>query len=596
MTDDRLTFTFDGTARHARPGQTAGAALLAGGTRSWRVTRSLGRPRGIFCGIGACFDCLADINDDDAVRACLVRLHEGDQVRTSRSVAAPPPGDASPQATTSAPGQGVTGADVAVVGAGPAGLAAALAAAGLGCTVVLVDSGPAAGGQIYRQAQATADSTGPAAPSVPGRLLRATGHPRIRHFAETTVWHAAAGGAWPAGKPGENEPPGAAGRFSLWLTEAAGRAARPGLLQAQAVVVATGATELVLPFPGWDLPGVTTAGAAQALLKGHHVTVGKRVLVAGSGPLLLPATAALARAGVRVTALLESTPLGASTARAPGLARFPAKLREAAGYAAVLARHRVPVRTGRAVVACHGSGRVQEATVAKVDRDWRPLPGTADHVPVDAVHVSFGFSPSLELARQLGCTEVPQPAAPVSAVWHDADMATSVDGVFAAGEATGVAGARVAELEGYLAGAAAARYLGRVSAGSFTARTRGIRASLARDRRFAALLGAIYPFPGGDRSPAGWLNWLEPDTVICRCEEVPWSAIGQAVAAGARNVRGVRGLTRCGMGYCQGRVCGPILQAAVAAAAGLPLADVGDLHARPVATPVTLGAIAGAAP
>jgi D-hydroxyproline dehydrogenase subunit alpha len=596
MTDDPLTFTFDGTVRHARPGQTAGAALLAGGTCAWRVTRSLRRPRGIFCGIGACFDCLADINDDRAVRACLARLHEGDQVRTSHSRGTASSGDAAPPAGAAAHRQEVMDADVAVVGAGPAGMAAALTAADLGCTVVLVDSGSAVGGQIYRQAQVAPDGSGRLASPVPQRLQRAAGHPRIRHLAETTVWHVEGDGTGPATDPGDSEPPGSvAGQFSLWLTDASGRAARPGLLRARAVVVATGATELVLPFPGWDLPGVTTAGAAQALLKGHHVTSGQRVLVAGSGPLLLPVAAGLSRAGVRVMALLESTPLRSSTARAAGLAWFPAKLREGAGYAAVLARHRVPIRTGRAVVACHGSGRVQEATVAKVDRDWRPLPGTAYRVPVDAVHVSFGFSPSLELARQLGCTEVPHPAAPVSAVWHDAGMATSVAGVFAAGETTGVGGARAAELEGYLAGAAAAGYLGRVIMGSFAARLRGIRAALACDRRFAALLGALYPYPGGDPATAGWLTWPEPDTVMCRCEEVPWSAVGEAVAAGARNVRGVKGLTRAGMGYCQGRVCGPVLQAAVAAAAGLPLADAGDLHARPVAAPAALGAIASAA-
>ena len=602
MADDRLTFTFDGTARSARSGQTAGAALLADGVSSWRVTRSLGRPRGIFCGIGACFDCLADINDDRAVRACLVRLRDGDRVQTSRSLGPDDlvrPADAAARPAPAAQGPDIVRADVAVVGAGPAGLAAALAAADLGCTVVLVDSGPAAGGQIYRQGLAGTDDTGGRAGTVPPRLLRAAGHPRIRHLAETTVWQAAADRSGPDGNPGGNrggsDPRGGtagehADGFSLWLADTAGRAAGGGRLQTRAVVVATGATELVLPFPGWDLPGVTTAGAAQALLKGQHVTAGARVLVAGSGPLLLPVAASLAQAGVRVAALLEATSARWSAARAASLARFPARLREAAGYAAVLARHRVPVRTGWAVVACRGASRVQEATVARVDPDWHPVPGTAYQVAVDAVHVSFGFSPALELARQLGCAEVPHPARPVAAVWHDADMATSVRGVFAAGEATGVGGARVAELEGYLAGAAAARYLGR--AGSFMPRTRGIREALARGRRFAALLDVVYPFPGGHASRAGWLDWPEPDTVACRCEEVPWSAVGEAVAAGAVNLRSVKGVTRCGMGYCQGRVCGPILQAAVAAAAGVPLADAGDLHARPIVVPVTLGAIA----
>jgi hypothetical protein len=149
-----------------------------------------------------------------------------------------------------------------------------------------------------------------------------------------------------------------------------------------------------------------------------------------------------------------------------------------------------------------------------------------------------------------------------------------------------VAGAEAAELEGYLAGAGAARYLGRVSPARYAARTRRVRSRLAGVRDFAGLLGRLYPFA------PGWLDWARPGTIVCRCEDVPWSAIGDAVATGARDVRAVKGLTRCGMGYCQGRICGPILQYAVAAATGQPLADVGDLHSRPLLAPVSLAAIA----
>src|SRR5947207_1596520 len=167
---------------------------------------------------------------------------------------------------------------------------------------------------------------------------------------------------------------------------AAALAAAAGLL-ARSVVLATGANELVLPFPGWDLPGVTTAGAAQALLKSQGVTAGRRVLVSGSGPLLLPVAAGLAEAGVRVAAVLEATTARAGARHAARVAAHPGKLREAAGYAATLARHCVPVRTGHAVVACQGAGRVERATVARLDRDWRPVAGSRREEAVDAVHV-----------------------------------------------------------------------------------------------------------------------------------------------------------------------------------------------------------------
>ncbi|HEY1915621.1 MAG TPA: FAD-dependent oxidoreductase [Streptosporangiaceae bacterium] len=466
--------------------------------------------------------------------------------------------------------------DVAVVGAGPAGLAAALAAGSLGCEVTLIDAGSGPGGQIYRpgmlfpgsgQAQASAQR-------LPPRLARIGQASRVRHLAATSVWQAARGPD---------------GLVTLWVAGPEGGAATT--VEVRAVVLATGASELVLPFPGWDLPGVTTAGAAQALLKSQGVTVGQRVLVGGSGPLLLPVAAGLAEAGVQVAAVLEATParvgLGpAGLARAARLAAFPGKLREAAGYAAVLARHRVPLRTGHAVVACAGEGRVQRAVVARLDPDWRPVPGTERELAVDAVHVSFGFSPALELSRALGCADVPHPSRPVATVACDEDLATSVAGVFAAGEITGIGGAEAAELEGYLAGASAARYLERIHPVAYAARTRVLRDRLVRARRFAALLEEAYPLPGG------WLTWPQPDTVVCRCEDTRWAQLGAAVQAGARDVRAVKGLTRCGMGYCQGRICGPAVQAAVAAATGLPVSQVGDLHSRPVLTPVPLGVIA----
>jgi thioredoxin reductase len=467
--------------------------------------------------------------------------------------------------------------DVAVVGAGPAGLAAALSAAGFGCPVTLIDSAAAPGGQIYRQN--TAGSRGATPDSLdterlPPRLARVTRDARIRYLAATSVWHAA---------------PVAGDGFALRLADsgtARPGSAAPACLEARSVVIATGATELVLPFPGWDLPGVTTVGAAQALLKGQGVSIGTRVIVAGSGPLLLPAAAGLTAAGVRVVAVLEATTARAGARHAARLAGHPGKLREAAGYAATLARHRVPVRTGHAVVGCHGAGRAERVTIARLDRDWRPVPGSHQDEAVDAVHVSYGFSPAVELARALGCASNQHPSRPVAAVGHDADQATSVAGVFAAGEVTGIGGADVAELEGYLAGASAARFLGRLHPVAYAARTRALRSRLGPARRFAALLDAAYPLM------SGWLDWPDPDTVACRCEDTRWEQIGAAVAAGAGDVRAVKGLSRCGMGYCQGRICGPALQFAVAAAAGRSLTEVGDLHTRPVLSPVPLAAIA----
>ena len=209
---------------------------------------------------------------------------------------------------------------MAVVGAGPAGLAAALAAGDLGCEVTLIDAGSGLGGQMYRPGLLF-PGPGPAhraMEQLPPSLARIRQVRPVRHLAATS--------AGPAARDRD-------GVVTLWVGGLEGGAETT--VEVRAVVLATGASELVLPFPGWDLPGVTTAGAAQALLKSQGVTVGQRVLVGGSGPLLLPVAASLAEAGVQVVAVLEATPAPAGLPQAAGLAAFPGQLPEATGYAAL---------------------------------------------------------------------------------------------------------------------------------------------------------------------------------------------------------------------------------------------------------------------
>lgn len=332
---------------------------------------------------------------------------------------------------------------------------------------------------------------------------------------------------------------------------------------------------------------MTTAGGAQALAKAHGVAVGRRVIVAGSGPFLLPVAATLIGVGCEVAAVVEARAGRSAAPLLPRLGAHPAKLAEAGAYALALARNRVPVLPGCAVTSCHGEGAVEEAVVESVDEQWRPVPGgRRRRLPADAVCVSFGFVPRLELARQLGLAERPDRERPARAVWHDETMATSMAGVFAAGEVTGIGGGDVAALEGSLAGRSAAGYLGRATERDARRRpgANGAR-RLDRARRFASFLERLYPLR------RGWSSWLEADTVVCRCEEVTFAAVAEALDAGAMDVRAVRATTRCGMGYCQGRTCGPALQLLVADATGRRLESVGDLDWRPVTTPVELGEV-----
>jgi thioredoxin reductase len=354
-------------------------------------------------------------------------------------------------------------------------------------------------------------------------------------------------------------------------------------VHAARVVVATGAYDRVLPFPGWDLPGVVTAGAAQAMLKTSGVPVGQRVVVAGAGPFLLPVAAALAGAGVDVPLVAEAGALR-GYARRPGvLVSSPGKVVEGVRYAAVLARRRVRYRTRRAVTAAHGAEAVEAVTVSALDAAGRPVAGSGRRIACDAVAVSFGFVPQLEIALALGCATRVDVDGNLVLVVGD-DQGTTVPGVYAAGEVTGVGGWALATVEGRIAGAAAASAEGTPGGLSEVSRRRG------RLRRFAVAMHRAHPVP------AGWTGWLGDDTVVCRCEEVDVGAVRAAVEElGATDARAVKLFARPGMGWCQGRTCGYATACLTAALCRREpqAADLAAFAHRPIAQPVALGTLAG---
>ena len=451
---------------------------------------------------------------------------------------------------------------VAVVGGGPAGISAALSAAECGMGVCVIDGEPAPGGQIWRQPRG-----GGRVGARPRALRDVIAHPRIAVLNSATVWHAIAD---------RNE-------IVLFCRTGAGQRE----IRARAVVLATGATELALPFPGWDLPGVVTPGGAQALLKADGVLVGSHVVVAGTGPLLWPVASALIRAGVSVAALVESAPVTGLAPMMAGLLAHPALARQAAGYLRTVLTARTRVLTHSAVIAAHGDDSITSVTVARLDGQGRPVLSQRRDFDVDAACVGWGFVPAIDLARQLGCAEAPHPTRPASAVSADADQRTSVPRVFAAGELTGIGGAVIAALEGTIAGAAAAESVGAIGRREFIQMTRASRIRLRWARHAARLLDE------GPGLPALWSSWLDDDTVVCRCEEVTWGQVAEVIDEGIGDVRGIKGQTRCGMGWCQGRMCGPALQSATAIRGGRRAGDVGDLATRRFATPVTIADLAG---
>ncbi|MFJ9645968.1 NAD(P)/FAD-dependent oxidoreductase [Streptomyces sp. NPDC101206] len=480
--------------------------------------------------------------------------------------------------------------DLAVVGAGPAGLAAAVAAADLGLRVTLLDAGERTGGQFYRH---PAPGLGAARPEAlhHGWAAFAARDAALRaHAAAGRITHLAAHHVWTV-VPHDSVTTPPAPTPATWILHAvAGPEERPATVHARAVLLATGAYERQLPFPGWTLPGVVGAGGAQAMLKSGLVLPGRRVVVAGSGPLLLAVAGSLAAAGARVPAVVEAAAYTAYAPHLPALLRNPGKLAEGATYGSALLYRHIRLLTRHAVTEAHGTDRVEAVTVARLDRDWRPLPGTARRIPCDAVAVGHGLVPQLELATGLGCA-TRRSADGTVALELDALQRTSVPGIWSAGETGGIGGAQLALAEGEIAALAIA---GRPVPAALARRR-------ARLRAFADAMGRAH------RPGAGWTGWLRDDTDVCRCEEVPAGRIREAVAdLGARDARTAKLLTRAGMGWCQGRMCGPAVAALAgsavpqphgASAAGAPCTG-GEPEAdrRPLSCPVPLRHLADLPP
>jgi len=458
---------------------------------------------------------------------------------------------------------------VVVVGAGPAGLAAARAAAHAGARVTVLDAADVLGGQYWRHLPADRSAAREHLLHHRWGTYRALVDALREHSAVTVVPSAQ---VWSL----ERRDHGVRLNVLVGAPDAVGREAR--VLDPDAVVLATGAHDRTLPFPGWQLPGVYSAGAAQALAKGERVAVGRRVVVAGAGPFLLPVAFSLLQTGATVLGVHEASRAGALARgwldRPWELAGAVGKAGELAGYVGELVRHRVPWRPGEAVVGAHGDGQVEAVTIARLDARWAPVPGTERQVEADAVAVSHGFTPRLELAVAAGCSLTPSRFVVV-----DDAQATTVAGVWAAGETTGIGGADAALAEGTVAGTAAAG--GDLGSGP------AARAGRARDRArgFAARIEAAHGIRGG------WVRWLRDDTLVCRCEETTYGRVREVVdQTGSHDTRSVKLTSRAGLGPCQARMCGRTLQELLGA--DTPGDTSPGVDRRPLVVPVRLGDLA----
>lgn len=439
--------------------------------------------------------------------------------------------------------------DLVIVGAGPAGMAAALEVAETGLSVTVVDEQARAGGQIFRRPPAEwGERHGNYRPYAWARDLieRFEDHPGIETQFRSTAFGIL--------RDREGVDPEA---LTLALsTPEGGRQ-----IAARHLLLATGAYDMPVAFPGWTLPGVMTAGAVQSLLKSQKLLAGKRIVLAGAHPIQLVLAAQLLDAGAAIAAiaLARNLPKPAEILRSlPAIPGHVSIFTEAARALQKIIRARVPVLRRTVVSEVVEQENGLEVELAEVDARWHRT-GKTRTLTAEVLALGYGFTPSTELARQAGCDMAWNSAGGGWIVAHDEDFQSSAPGIYVAGEPTGVAGAGRARAEGCMAGLRIAESL---SASIHADNLAIARKQLVAAERFSGIMQRMFE---PRRTALAQLSRNE-NTIICRCEEVSSGRIEKTLADNPFmcSASAVKLECRSGMGSCQGRYCEGTIAALIA--------------------------------
>lgn len=446
-------------------------------------------------------------------------------------------------------------AKIVIVGAGPAGVRATEVLAKAGLQPVLVDEAPRIGGQIYRQAPAGNTRPGEEmygseaakAAAVHGCLAPLAG--RFEYRPRTLVWNT----------------------FKSTLDLISDGV--PEKLTFDRLLIATGAFDRVIPFPGWTLPGTFTLGGAQIALKAQGAAIGERVALVGAGPLLPLVASQYLKAGTEVSVVIDVTPWFAKLRALTKMMAMPGMVLRGLSYLRVIRKHGVPLVYGARAIQVHGT----EATEAL---SWVTEAGKTERVECDAVGASFGLRSETQLADLAGCEFVYDSTLRQWLPRVTPAGRTSLSDVYLAGDCAGIGGADVAELMGERAANA---ILEDLSLPVERARVQLIEQRLKRFARFRSGLEAAYPFPHHLFDSVG------EDTMVCRCEGIRVGEIRQwQKRAEPHDVNRQKAFTRVGMGRCQGRVCGLAAAELLARWSNQPIETVGRLRGQPPIKPVAL--------
>ena len=450
-----------------------------------------------------------------------------------------------------------------VVGAGPAGVRAAQTLVAHGVHPVVMDEAPRAGGQIYRQPPAHFQRTAQTLYGFEAARAQAVHNAfeslqsQIDYHPDSLVWNAQGG----------------------LLDVLHGPTQTTQSFPYQQLIVATGATDRVLPIPGWTLPGVYALGGAQVALKYQGCAIGQRVVFMGTGPLLYLVAYQYAKAGVEVAAVLDTARFSDQLAALPAMLSQPAVVAKGLYFVAWLRAHGVALHSGVRPLRILGDARVR-AVVWHDGRQERTL-------DCDAIGFGYALRSETQLADLLGCRFAFAPQQRAHLPERDAAGRSSVAGVYLAGDGAGIMGADAAEWAGERAALA---LLADHGVAVDTARAQSLEQKLKRLQTFRSGLERAFPFP------IGWAAQAPDELVVCRCEHITAGELRRTVqATGADELNRLKALSRVGMGRCQGRSCGVAAAEILAHAAGKPVAQVGRLRGQAPIKPIPIHLVHAAA-
>ena len=428
--------------------------------------------------------------------------------------------------------------EIIVIGAGPAGISASIESAKRGASVTLIDEKRELGGKVLRQI-------------TDGRsVLFANKQERetaTRLFAELKKF---------GGKIEIKQHTVMWGAFDkktiAFFSENDGHKAE-GQLKAKKIIIASGAFDRTIPFPGWTLPGVWTLGGLNTMVNHQRVLPGKKVLVAGTGPLLLLLANNLIKAGVEVAGVVEIKSAKDYLLHTASILLGGFLLKTGIQYINNIRKNKIPIYRSHVLCAALGEDDVYKAVIKKVDKKWAPIAGTEKEYDVDAIAVGYGLIPSLELTRLFGCDHQFDENLGYWKVIHNDKMETSVPGIFVAGDGASVKGYHAAIEEGKIAGIVASSQLGYIVDAEVEKLIQPKQKKSKRLQRFGSAINSF------STSKPEILNIITDDTVICRCEDVTMKSVREGINNGASDINHLKRKTRVGMGFCQGRFCGQVI-------------------------------------